>query len=34
VKASAKGFQSQEKSATVSGEERVDVTFQLQPESK
>ena len=34
LRASAKGFQSDEKSATVQGEERVDVTFQLREESK
>jgi len=34
VKVKAKGYQVQEKSATVQGDERVDVTFQLQPESK
>lgn len=32
--ASAKGFQAQQKSVAVQGEERVDVTFQLQAESK
>ncbi len=34
VRASARGFQSEEKSVTVQGEERVDVTFQLREESK
>jgi len=34
VKAAAKGFQPAQKSVSVQGEERVDVTFQLQPESK
>lgn len=34
VKVAAKGFQPAEKSVSVQGEERVDVTFQLQPESK
>ncbi|MBZ5610407.1 MAG: carboxypeptidase-like regulatory domain-containing protein [Acidobacteriia bacterium] len=34
VTVTAKGFQVQQKSVTVQGEERVDVTFQLQAESK
>ena len=34
VKVAAKGFQPARKSVSVQGEERVDVTFQLQPESK
>ncbi len=34
VKVAAKGFQTAQKSVSVQGEERVDVTFQLQPESK
>jgi hypothetical protein len=34
VRASAKGFQSEEKSVTVQGEERLEVTFQLREESK
>ena len=34
VKAAAKGFRSQEQPALIEGETRVDVTFQLQPESK
>jgi len=34
VKVAAKGFQPAQKSVSVQGEERVDVTFQLQPESK
>jgi hypothetical protein len=34
VKAAAKGYQSTQKSVSVQGEERVDVTFQLEPESK
>jgi Carboxypeptidase regulatory-like domain len=34
VKVSAKGYQAQQKSVTVEGEGRVDVTFQLEPESK
>jgi hypothetical protein len=34
LKVAAKSFQTQEKSVTVASEERVDVTFQLQPESK
>jgi len=34
LKASAKGFQSQEKPVEIQGEERVDVTFQLQAQSK
>ena len=34
VRAAAKGYQTKEKSVTVEREERVDVTFQLQPESK
>jgi hypothetical protein len=34
VKVSAKGYRSEEKSVTVQGEDRVDVTFQLHQESK
>jgi hypothetical protein len=34
VRASLKGFRPEEKEATVSGEDRVDVTFVLVPESK
>ena len=34
VKVAAKGYQSSQKSVSVQGEERVDVTFQLEPESK
>ena len=34
VQVEAKGFQSQEKSVEIQGEERTDVTFQLQPRSK
>jgi hypothetical protein len=34
VQVDAKGFQSQEKSVEIQGEERADVTFQLQPQSK
>lgn len=34
VQVDAKGFQSQEKSVEIQGEERTDVTFQLQPRSK
>jgi hypothetical protein len=34
VKVAAKGYQGQQKSVAVQGEERADVTFQLQPESK
>jgi len=34
IKVAAKGYISQEKPAAVEGEGRVDVTFQLQPESK
>ena len=34
VKVSAKGYQGQEKPATVQGEVRIELTFQLQPESK
>jgi hypothetical protein len=34
VKVAAKGYLSQQKSVTVQGEERIEVTFQLQPESK
>lgn len=34
LKVAAKGFQPAQKSVSVQGEERVDVTFQLQPESK
>lgn len=34
VKASAKGYRSEEKEASVSGSDRVDLTFTLQPETK
>lgn len=34
VKVSAKGYRSAEKPVTVQGEDRIDVTFQLDPESK
>jgi hypothetical protein len=34
LKVEAKRFQTREKSVTVAREERIDVTFQLQPESK
>jgi hypothetical protein len=34
VRVAAKGFQSAEKPVAVGGEERVEVTFQLPPESK
>ncbi|HYL36248.1 MAG TPA: carboxypeptidase-like regulatory domain-containing protein [Bryobacteraceae bacterium] len=34
VKVTAKGYQGQEKSVSVQGEERTEVTFQLEPESK
>jgi hypothetical protein len=34
VRASAKGYQSAEKEAVISGEDRVDVTLSLAPESK
>jgi hypothetical protein len=34
VKATAKGFKSQEKTVEIQGTERTDVTFSLQPESK
>lgn len=34
VRVAAKGYQAAQKSVSVQGEERVDVTFQLQPESK
>jgi hypothetical protein len=34
VKVSAKGFHSEEKSVTVQGEDRLDVTFQLHQESR
>jgi Carboxypeptidase regulatory-like domain len=34
VKVSAKGYRSEEKPVTVQGEDRIDVTFQLDPESK
>lgn len=34
VSVSAKGLKAQEKSVSVQGEERVDVTFMLEPESK
>lgn len=34
VKVAAKGYQDEEKTVTVQGEERVDVTFQLHQESK
>jgi len=34
LKVAAKGFQPAQKPVVIQGEERVDVTFQLQPESK
>ena len=34
IKAAAKGYQPAEKSVTIEGEQRVDVTFQLEAESK
>jgi len=34
VKVSARGYQSQEKPVTVQNDDRIDLTFQLQPESK
>jgi hypothetical protein len=34
VKVSAKGYRSEEKPVTIQSEDRVDVTFQLDPESK
>lgn len=34
VKASAKGFRAEEKEATVTGLDRVDMTFSLEPEKK
>ncbi len=34
VKVSAKGYRNETKPVTVQGEDRLDVTFQLQPESK
>ncbi len=34
LRAAVKGFQPQEKEAVISGEDRVDVTFLLTPESK
>ncbi len=34
LKAEANGFQGQEKSVEIQGEERADVTFQLRPQSK
>ena len=34
IKASAKGFQDEEKSIAVQGEDHVEVTFSLHPESK
>jgi len=34
VKVGAKGYRSEEKPVTIQGEDRVDVTFQLAPESK
>jgi len=34
IRVAAKSYQTQEKSVKVEGEGRVDVTFQLQPESK
>lgn len=34
VKAEAKGYQPSEKSVSIEGEQRIDVTFQLQTESK
>jgi hypothetical protein len=34
IKVSAKGFRGEEKSVTVQGEDRIDVTFQLHQESR
>jgi carboxypeptidase family protein len=34
IKVSAKGYQGQQKSTTILGEEHIDVMFQLQPELK
>jgi Carboxypeptidase regulatory-like domain len=34
LKVEAKGYQAQQKSVSVEGEGRIDVTFQLEPESK
>jgi hypothetical protein len=34
VKASAKGYRSEEKEASVAGLDRVDLTFTLEPETK
>jgi len=34
VKVSAKGYRSEEKPVAIQGEDRIDVTFQLDPESK
>jgi hypothetical protein len=34
VKASAKGYRSQEKEASVTGPDRIDLTFTLEPETK
>ncbi len=34
VKASAKGYRSEEKEASVTGADRVDLTFTLEPETK
>lgn len=34
VKASAKGYRSEEKEASVAGSDRVDLTFTLEPETK
>lgn len=34
ITVSAKGYQKQQKSTMIQGEEHIDVTFQLQPESK
>jgi hypothetical protein len=34
VKASAKGYRSEEKEATVAGLDRIDLTFTLEPETK
>jgi len=34
VKVTAKGYRSEQKPVTIQGEDRIDVTFQLDPESK
>ena len=34
VKASAKGYRAEEKEATVTGLDRIDMTFTLEPEKK